>query len=86
MAKEFLDGPDVGPSAKRCCGEGMPEGVTAGPLGEPDSEYRELNGFVDGTFVQVMAAPDSGARFGRQIAGRKDMLPAPVGGSVLILA
>jgi hypothetical protein len=80
VPQQVLNGPDVGSALKQVGGEGMTEGVRADLLGQPGAANRRLDGLVDNAGINVVATGDAGTRVNREIAGREDVLPAPLRG------
>ncbi len=78
MAEEFLDGPDVGAALEGVSCEAVAKRVTAYPFGDCRLSGGDLDRLLDGALVQMMPAPDTGAWVGREIAGRENVLPAPL--------
>ena len=65
MAKEFLDGADVGTIFEEMRGEGVPERLAGGALVDPGPEDCRADGSLNRGLVQVRA-PGSGADLGRE--------------------
>lgn len=84
VAEEFLDGSNVGAGLEEVGGEGMPEGVASGLLGNAGAADGFADGSLEACFVEVVTM--AGARLGVSIgAGRwEDPLPGPFLAGVLI--
>ena len=85
VAEQLLNGADVGAALEQVRGEGMAKGVGADGLRQTGTTNRHLDGLVDDTGVNVMATGDASTRVHGEIPGRKDILPAPLPGSIRIL-
>jgi len=55
-ARQLLNRADIRPPLQQMGGKGMPKGMGADGLGQPGAAYRDLNGFIDDTGVDMMAA------------------------------
>lgn len=57
VTKQFLDGADVVAILQEVSSEGMAEGVTTDPFCDFGTSDGLLKGFLESTFVQVIALP-----------------------------
>ena len=86
MAEELLDGADVVAGLEQVGGEGVAEGVAGGVLGDAGAPDGLLHGALDDGRVDVVTALVAGAAVGPAALLGEDPLPAPLPGSVGVLA
>src|SRR6185295_4870239 len=81
----LLDGANVVAVLQQVGGEGVPEGVGAGHLGDAGGAAGGADGALDGRLVEVVPADLAGGRIGVVAGGGEDPLPDPLaaGGGVL---
>ena len=78
MAEQLLNGADVIAAQQQMGGEGVPQGVRRGRLGDVGLLHRPLEGALEGLVNQVVATQQTiAARIGRQLRLREDPEPGP---------
>ena len=80
MAQKILDGPDVDSAFEEVGGEGMPQAMAGGSLGDSGLGHRGLELAAHGIGVEMMASDASCPGVGAELRGGKDILPDPLPG------
>ncbi len=75
VPEQLLNGPNIGAPLQEPCGETVAEGVAGHLLGDPAADGGELDRFLDGGLVQVVAPNQAGARILREVPGGEYILP-----------
>jgi hypothetical protein len=86
VAEQLLDRADVVAIFQQVGREAMPEGVAARGLCDPGALDRALDRPLEAVLRDMVAADLARARVGAALLGRKDILPAPVGRRIGVLA
>ncbi len=86
VAEQFLDGADVVPGHQEVGGKRVAHGMAAGSFGNARSADGLFDGLLDNRWVQVVAANGVGPGVSAARASGEDVLPAPVGGGIRVLA
>jgi len=86
VAQQLLDGSDVVMAVQPVRRERVPQGVRAGPIGEPGVADGVLDGALDHGFVQVMSGTVARGWPDVRASRREHPLPSPVPAGVRVLA
>ncbi len=86
VSQKLLDRPDIVSLFEQMGGEGMPKGMTAHGFLDSDVAHSLSHRTLDGPILQVMSPLDTRAGILAPALGRKEPLPAPLGGCARILS
>jgi len=86
MAQKLLDGSNVIATFEQVGGEGMPESVASGPLGQAGLHHRVPHGFLNERFIHVVASLFLCLWIHPAIFLGEYPLPTPFAGGIGILA
>ena len=81
VPKQPLNSADISSTLKQVGRKGMTKRMSADLLRQTGAAHRCLDGFVDNTWVKMVATGETRSRINRERPGRKDILPAPFPGS-----